>query len=75
MMDKKETDQAVDALIQWLYSQDISPLDAVPVLAKAMVAAVVSMSRGQPDLKVTADGVEAASSLVLQTFMDMLEDK
>jgi hypothetical protein len=70
---------AAEALIQWFESQEIDPSDSVPIMAAAMVVACVSLSRTKyPDdrkagLQDTTNRVKAASALVLETLLDMLE--
>jgi hypothetical protein len=70
---------AAEALIQWFESQEIDPSDSVPIMAAAMVVACVSLSRTKyPDdrkaqLQDTTDRAKAASALVLETLLEMLE--
>ena len=63
----------VDALGSWFASQGIGPAKAVPIMAKAMVVAVISACRHTDNLQDTTDGVMAASKLVLEAYRDMLE--
>lgn len=47
----QEINEASDALIEWLKTQDLSPVDAVPVLIKTLSAALISMcGAGKIDL-------------------------
>jgi hypothetical protein len=78
-MIKRDHGAAAEALIQWFESQDIDPFDSVPIMAAAMVVACISLAKTKyPDdrkaaLQDTTDRVKAASALVLETLLDMLE--
>jgi hypothetical protein len=80
MIDRDQA-AAAEALIQWFESQDIDPADSVPIMAAAMVVACVSLAKTKyPDdrkaaLQDTTDRVKTASDLVLQTFLEMLEQR
>jgi hypothetical protein len=71
--------EAAEALIQWFESQDIDPFDSVPIMAAAMVVACLSLAKTKyPDdhkaaVQDTTNRVKAASALVLETLLDMLE--
>lgn len=66
---------AVDALGAWFDSQGIGPAEAVPIMATAIVVAVISTHHGAKDLQPTTDAVMAASRLVLQVYEAMLTDE
>jgi hypothetical protein len=71
---------AVDALIEWFESQSIRPFDSVPIMAAAIVVACISLAREKhPDdrkagLQDASERVQIASSLVLETMIEWLED-
>ena len=79
-MTHKDEAQAAEALIRWLRSQDIAPGDAVPVLALAMVTAVISVVASEPR-KGTGPiedatqrlraGIAAAAATVPEAFQKM----
>ena len=68
-MNERET---VDALGEWFASQGFGPRDAVPIMAKAMVVAVISACHHSNNLQDATDGVLAASRLVLEAYDGML---
>lgn len=71
-MTEYEENQAVDALINWFKSQDIAPGDSVPIMAKTIVAAIVScVNRERHSSVVKAhlrEGIEIAAGMVVETF-------
>ena len=69
MMTEREEHQACNALIEWLRSQNISPGDAIPVMALAMVTAIVSCIKASnkpaaDQRKMIKEGVEVAAETV-----------
>ena len=73
-MKPKDEGVAVDALTAWFASQKIGPFDAVPIMAKAMVVAVISLNCRSKQLQSTTNGVMAASRLVLEAYKGILEE-
>lgn len=75
-MTNREIDAATDALIAWFKSQDISPHESLPVMAKAIVVACGSLAReADPKaeyLPALANEVKRASLLVTQTLVEIL---
>jgi hypothetical protein len=71
-MTDKDGNAAVEALIAWFESQEISPADAVPVMAKAMVVAVASLARKtgdyDTDLADLKESVRIASEMIPEAF-------
>lgn len=68
---RKDLASATDALIAWFKSQDISPDEAVPIMASTMCVCVISiMAEDKHELTDAVTGVQAASRLVLETFRD-----
>lgn len=51
MIHWKEHPQACEALIYWLESQQIEPLDAVPILVMAIRCAIISTSSNAARIK------------------------
>jgi len=79
-MNEREQHAVVDALINWFKSQDIEPLDSVPIMAMAMCVAVISAvgTKLSPLLKTdaqkrlaTEEGIKAAAETVIETFNNM----
>jgi hypothetical protein len=64
--------KAVDALINWMRSQDITPARGLPILAKAMVVAVASLNKAEGNKddydKLEAD-VQAAADLIPEVLV------
>lgn len=77
-MTDEEQIRACDALIAWCQSQDLMPVDMVPILAKVMVVACISKGKEtdkrRGNLNASVDEVKAASRLVLETFEQLLKD-
>lgn len=74
-MTEEEENQAVDALSSWFQSQDISPADAVPILIKGIVVALVCACHGQSrteTLKGVREGVKLASGMLSETLDNMV---
>lgn len=71
-MDKKDETAAINALIAWFQSQEISPVDSVTILAKTITVAVyshVSNTLDQNDKPAMEahirDGLKIASEMVI----------
>ena len=81
-MTHKEEAQACEALIRWLKSQDIHPSEAVPILALAMVTAVISVvareaEEDAPNTDQTERmrrGIAAAAATVPEAYQKMRRD-
>lgn len=83
-MTHEEKAQACDALIEWFHSQDICPQGAIEVMAITICVACISQAprlEERPDVsdlrkKVDVDSAvgraKAASRLVLETMIDLL---
>lgn len=70
-MKQHEENKLCDALIQWFQGQGIGPADAVPIMAKAIIVAVVCLVRsneGADPKKAMDDGIELAFGMIQRTL-------
>lgn len=70
-MKQHEENKLCDALIQWFQDQGIGPTDAVPIMAKAIIVAVVCLVRdneGADPKKAMDDGIERAFGMIQRTL-------
>ena len=69
LFDNEESVKAVEALIAWMRSQDIGPTEGVPILAAAMVVAVVSHGKTKGWKEQTVyESVVLAGQTVVETI-------
>ena len=72
LFDNEEGVKSVEALIAWMKGQDIGPTDAVPILAGAIVVAVVSYGKslGWTE-QAEYNSVVMAGQAVVETYVKM----
>lgn len=74
-MTEEDEDKATDALIMWLRSQDISPGDAIPILVKGIIAALVSCCHGAGrDKRATLNDVRAGAKIAADLLTETLDN-
>ena len=75
LFDNEESVKAVEALIAWMRSQEIGPTEGVPILAAAIVVAVVSHGKTKGWKEQTVyESVVLAGQTVVETYWRMQQE-